>query len=93
MQTLSPDQMIILKSLSIEALKGMNFQSIWIDELKRCLNEDTDCSCHAFELANYISWNMRSSGIHSDNIALADSCAFQAVLFAANEILGFSKII
>ncbi len=91
MKTLTKDQINTLKIFAIEALKGMNFQENWLTELKRCFDNDTDCSCNAFELARYISWNMKSSNIYSDNETFADLCSFQAVLFGTNEMINLTN--
>lgn len=91
MKTLTSEQLDKLKVFAVEALKGMNFYPSWIESLEKDFNEKNDCTFNAFDLARYISWHMRSNGIHIDNIAFATQCAFEAVLFGANEIIALDN--
>jgi len=87
MKSLTNDQLKKIKLLTIEALRGQGFSDVWLIELKRCFDIDSDMACNALELARYVSWNMRSSNIHRESEDFANVCALECVLFATNEVI------
>ncbi len=91
MKSLTNTQLNMVKAFTLEALRSMNFSAEWLTKLEADFRADNDLAFNADMLANYVSWNMRDAGIHTNNENFADVCALRAVLFGTNEMLFLSK--
>ncbi len=91
MKSLTKTQLDMVKAFTVEALRGMGFDDVWLTKLVDDFRNDSDLAFNADMLAVYVSWNMRYFGIHKDNETFALLCALRAVLFGTNEMLFLSK--
>lgn len=80
-------QLNAMKAYAIAYLRSVKFGEEWLGKLSDDFRDENDLAIDTFSLARYISWHMRNNGIHIDRKDFADVCAFQAVMYALNEVL------